>query len=277
MTETATKPAKMNAYASNVTLSIGMLSTLGTLYTVAVTNAGKEEEFHLVCPDCTTPGEFLRQRYACTENPKHGPFVPDETKSGRLEDGKMVVLDRETVQEARSSIMPDKELDLQVHLRSEVEGHTWAKGNLYVFQPSGKSPLYGILKDVLRKRPEIVLLAKTSLRHHDKVVLVEFEGDQLVVREMLFPEDSREFAAVETDRSSPKLIAQAEMLIDASLEKFDPDEYKKDSRARIKAVVEEAAGQAPKKGAKKAAVKKLEETDLSELIAQSIAMRKKAS
>lgn len=273
MTDTATKPVTERAYIGNVTLSIGMVSTLGNLFTVTRTNAGKEEAFKTVCPECASPTEFLSQKYVCNENAKHGPFVLDEVRYGRMDGDKLVVTDTQKVKDARTSVLPEKALELQVHLREEVAGRTFPKGNVYVFRPTGKSPFYGILVDLLQKRPDIILLAKTNMRKVDHLVQVDLEFGQLVVREMIWPADTKEFGPVEMTPASSKLVAQAEMLIDASIEPFDPAEYAKDSRARIAAVIEEASGSAPKGTSKKKA-QKLEETDMAELLAQSIAAKK---
>jgi hypothetical protein len=47
----AVDPQIGKVHVSDVTLSIGMLSTLGGLYTIPKPNAGKEEEVKLVCPE----------------------------------------------------------------------------------------------------------------------------------------------------------------------------------------------------------------------------------
>lgn len=264
---TTEAPRKMRAHVGSVTLSLGLASTLGSLFT---TEEDNEEKFHLVCPDCTAPAAFLAQKYVCTENAKHGPFVKGEARSGQNEDGKIVVIDKAKLDEARASILPPRELELQVHSRNDVEAHTFSKGNVYVFQPTGKSTFYGVLRDILTVRRDIVLLAKMNLRNHDKMVMVDLENGQLVVREMMWPADCRPFPQIVTPPATKKELAQIEMLLDASLEPFDPAEYAKNSRARVTAVIEEAVNGPAPKGKKKAAPK-LEDTDLEDLIAASIA------
>lgn len=274
MVDTAMKPTADRAYAGNVTLSIGMLSTLGNLYTVTRTNAGQEESFKTVCPECKGPTETLAQKYVCKEDDTHGPFDLADVRYGRFEGDKLIVVDTDKMKEARASIMPEKALELQVHLREEVEGKTFARGNgVYVFKPTGKSPFYGILVELLKKRPDVILLAKTNLRNHDHFVQVDLESGLLVVRDMMFPEDVKDIAPVPVEAISSKLFAQAEMLLDASIEKFEVDEYNKDSRARIAVMVEEATSSAPK-GASKKTVKKLADTDMEELLSQALAATK---
>jgi non-homologous end joining protein Ku len=194
---------------------------------------------------------------------------------GRKVGDGIVKVSRDAVVAARKSVLPQKELSLQVHSREEVEKHTFPKGNAYVFMPTGSSPLAGILLDILKKRPDICLIAKTNLRNADHLVMLDVElNDQLVVREMMWPEDMKHFPAVSHDKTTPKLLAQAEMLLEASIEPFDDNEYKKDSRERITTLVEDAAsGKAPSKTAAKAK-KKDAEQDLSALLEAAIAAKK---
>lgn len=272
MTDVATKPITDRAHVGNVTLSIGMLSTLGNLYTVA---RAPKDEFKTACPTCKAPTVGLSQRYICTENAKHGPFILSETKLGKEDGDKFVVVERGTVSEARESVLPEKALELQVHERADVGAQVLPRGNLYVFRPAGKSPLYGILIDLLQKRPDLILLAKTNLRKSDHLVMVDLVAGQLVVKEMTWPSETKPFEVVVTEPSSPKLLAQAEMLLEASVEPFVPTEYEKDSKARIAAVVEEASnGTATKKTPAKKKPAKLDETDMMELMAQAIAAKK---
>lgn len=261
-------------HVSDVSLSIGMLSTLGGIYTIPKPNAGAEEAVKLVCPDCNEPHEFPSQKYTCNENPSHGPYAQGDMAAGRKIGDKIVKVDRDAVQAARASVLPSKELELQVHSREEVEQHTFPKGNAYVFVPSGKGPLAAILVDLLKQRRDLCLIAKTNLRNADHLIMVDVElNDQIVLREMMWPEDMKSFPAVVHDRPKASLVAQAEMLLEASMEPFVATEYAKDSRARVAAVVEEAAsGQVVTKTAVKRK-KKDEEQDLSAILEAAIAQK----
>lgn len=270
------KPKADRAYISGVTLSIGMLSTNGNLHVITKPNVNKSEAVHRLCPECTAPTQFASQRYVCNDDPSHGPFAYSDTAVGKEIDGTIVILDADKVAEARQSVLPAKELALQVHRRADVERHTFAKGNAYVFMPTGSSPLYGILLEILKKRRDLALVAKTNMRKTDHIIMVDVEmNDQLVVREMMWPEDMKEFPTIEREPASEKLLGQAEMLMDASVEDFIPDEYRKDSRERIAALVEEASGATPTTAAKAAKPKATKEDDLSALIEAAIAEKQR--
>lgn len=261
---------------SDITLSIGMLSTLGSLYTIPKPNAGAEERTKIVCPDCDTPTQFPSQKYICNDDPTH-VHTSGEMAKGKQIDGKIVKLDADALTEARASVLPEKELSLQVHNREDVERYTFPQGNAYVFIPHGSGPLGAILLDVLKKRRDLCLIAKTNIRKQDHLMMVDVElNDQIVVREMLWPEDMKQFPAVPHDKATPKLMAQAEMLLEASVEEFDVHEYKKDSRERIAALVEEAAaGTAPKTKTAAKKQKKASDDDLSAALEAALAAAKK--
>ena len=184
-------------------------------------------------------------------------------------------VDRDAVKEARASVLPDKELELQVHNRAEVEAATFPKGNAYVFVPKGKSVLPPILLELLKKRRDLCLIAKTNLRKADHLVMVDVElNDQLVIREMMWPEDMKHFPQVETEKIDKKNLTMAETLLEASVEPFDPKEYAKDSRARVAEIVDAAAGGATSPTKKAAKKKDTTQQDLSALLEAAIAAKK---
>lgn len=265
-------PVKDRAYSKDVTLNIGMLSCIGDLFTLQIPNAGEEEKLKLVCPECAGeikvvpqkgkgkppvvtggPTVFPSQKYKCADNENHALFTIAEAGRGKMIDGKIVVMDAEAIAEAAKSELPEKEFDLQVHLAADVEQYTFDAGVAYVFKPSGKSKFYGVLVDVLKKRPDICFLAKTNLRKTDHLIRVDVGlNDNLIIRDMIWPEYMKSFSKEDWDYPA-SLLTQAEMLIDASVEPFKPEEYRKDSRARIGQVIADAAaGPQTAKSAQKA-------------------------
>lgn len=278
----AEKPTADRAASSDVTISLGFASVLGDLHTIPVANAGKTESLSSVCPACDEPHEFMGAALVCKEDKAHGPFVKSQIKMGKMIGDKIVIVDPNTVKTARESVLPEKSLALQVHKREDVEANTFPMGNAYVFTPKGSSPFYAILVELLRKRRDVCFIAKTNLRKQDHLVMLDLEmNGQLVIRELIWPEDMKEFKAVKpveiTDVQRKKLTAQAETLLDVSIEPFDRDEYKKDSRERVAAAIDEAASGKvadPAKVAKK--VVKDDVDDLEAMIAAAIAAKKVA-
>jgi non-homologous end joining protein Ku len=276
----AEKPSSDRAFSSDVTLSIGMLSVNGDLQTIPKPNSGKSD-LKSVCPKCETPEHFMNSKLVCADNPAHGTFAQSEIKKGRQVGDKIVVVDATAVKDARKSELPEKTLNLQVHARADVEKNTFPMGNAYVFSPKGSSPFAAVLMDIIRARPDIALIAKTNLKQVDHLMMLDVEMGQLVVRDLIWPEDMKTFSAPAfpaiPDKDREKLAKQAETLLEVSIEPFDRDEYKKDSKARVEAVVADATnGVIP--DTKKAAKKQAKDTsaDLSAMIDAAIKAAKAA-
>lgn len=254
-----------------------MLSCIGNLYTMIVTNADKDETVKSVCPTCTSPTEFLGQRLICKQDKDHGPFERADVLWGQLDgDKKIVKVDKAKIDAARASQRPEKEMELRVHRRDDVRAATFPSGNSYVFRPEGSSKLYGILVDVLKERPDLCLVSCTNIRNKDHVVMVDLAlNDQLVVRDMIWPEDMTEQPTIEYDYPA-NMKAQATMLLDASVEDFVLADYKKEARERVVATIEEARGvpATSKKPSAKKAVKS-DDDSLAQALEAAIASAKK--
>lgn len=281
MPDTKEKPVKSErAHMSKVTLAIGPMSQQGNLYTVLKTNAGEEEKTHMTCPDCDGPTEFLEQRYQCKDDDTHGPFLPAECSKGKKvpqADGteKIVKVDPAAVKAAKESVREVGEFDLMVHKRSDVEAHTFPRGNCYVFVPTGKGVLYGMLVELLKKRTDIALIAPTNMRKTDHLIQVELGmNNQLVIREIVWPEDAKEFAPVQYKKPSVKNMTMAEQLIDGAMEDFDPANYVKEDRVRVAEMIEEAANGTPVKKPSKRKVKAEADEDLTALLVAALEAQK---
>jgi len=147
-------------------------------------------------------------------------------------------------------VLPEKTFNLQVHKREDVEANTFPMGNAYVFLPKGNSPFYAVLVELLKNRRDVCFIAKANMRKADHLIQLDLEmNGQLVIRELIWPEDMKQFDPVVTlnvsAKEQQKLIDQANMLVDVSVEEFDVDEYKKDSKARISNVIDEAVAGKP--------------------------------
>lgn len=278
------KPKKDQAYLTKIILAIGPMSQQGNLFTVLKTGSGDEEKTHTTCPDCTEPTEFMEQLYRCRDDNSH-LHLPGECDKGKKvsqPDGseKIVKVDAAAIKAAKESLREPGEFDITVHNRANVEAHTFPRGNCYVFMPTGKGVLYGMLVELLKKRRDIALIAKTNMRKVDHLVSIELGmNDQLVIREIVWPEDAKEFPTVEYEKPSAKNMQMAEMLIEAAMEDFLPEEYVKEDRQRVAAVIEEAASGVPAKKPSKRAAKVEADQDLTELLTQALMaqQQKKAS
>lgn len=265
------------SYQSGVTLSIGMLSCIGNLYTLKTDN---DEKVKSVCPTCDEPHQFMSQRMICNEDGAHGPFEYADCHWGQMDGDKSITkVDKAEIEEARKSKLPEKELELRVYRRDDVERHTFPTGNSYAFRPDGSSKLYGVLVDVLNARPDLCFVAMANLKNRDHIVMVDVElGNQLVVRDMIWPEDMKPQPHIEYEYPD-NFKAQAVMLLDASLEDFVPADYTKAARERLATVIAEARaaeGTTTKATSrKKKAPATKDDSALADALAASLAAAKK--
>lgn len=262
---------KTDKAVSKVTLTLGLVTIPGGIY--SVTRTDDTDKFHLTCPDCKSPTQHVAQRYVCQENPKHGPFAQADCLYGKEADGKIVTFSQEKVKEARASVLPKSELVLQIHPRDQVEAATFPAGSVYVFQPTVANNAFEALADEIKKRRDLVFLVKYALRDHDHLSMLDFENGQLVVRDLVWPEERKEFSPVVISPPTKVVRTMMESLVEAVTEDFVPDEYTKEAKVRITTMVAETSAGAPQ-GASPKKVKKLAEDDLAALLEQSVGLVK---
>lgn len=251
-----TAATKHRKYVSGATLSLGgIMEVIGDLVTPRVSGADKEEKFVSLCPECgpDAPAK-VNQFYSCEH--KHGPYSIGEVLKGKQnEDESWVVMTKAQADEARKSDLPEKQLNIQVHRRSDVSGEFQESGNTYIFLPSGPSKLYGILLDWLDNHgDEYVLCGLINLRGVDNFMTVtRGVNGNLVLQQVVWPEDMKEFGSPDYEVDE-KLSTLAGEFIEKAITDYEPEAYRKESRDRIKTLVSTvAAGQpvpAPKAKAK---------------------------
>lgn len=260
------------AYSSGVTIRLGLVTMSGDLLTLTQPNSSKKDGSRMVCPQCRT-ARPVTQRYVCEHNDKHGPFRPDEVDRALTDptSGELQKVDTLALDEAKKSVLPDKDIDIQVHRREDVTECTYPSGHAYLFRPNHADGMYSILLDYIPQHPELIFVAKTAIKRSDKFVQLDVGlNGHMLVRELIWPEDMKVFDAFRGTYKD-KEMQLAENLIDESTDDFDPEEYRKDSRARI---AELAEAPAPKAGKKKA-TKKDEDATVSTLEAALANVKKK--
>lgn len=242
----ATAATKHRKYVSGATLSLGgIMEVVGDLVTPKVTGADKEEKLASLCPTCgPTSPTAVSQYYGCEHN--HGPFSIGEVLKGKQnEDESWVVVTKEQADSARKSDLPDKQMNIEVHRRSDMASKFQVAGNTYIFLPTGPSKLYGILLDWLDSHgSEYVLCGLINLRGVDNFMTVQRGvNGNLMLSQVVWPEDMKEFDApvYDVDKKLSKLAGE---FIEKAISDFEPDAYRKEKRDRIKVLIDTvAAGQ----------------------------------
>lgn len=243
MTATVERASK-RPYVKDLVVQFGLLSSKTSLLTPSVPNAKKAEQFHKACPTCGTANPHrVRQRYVCSDDPEHGPFMPDELLTCTEIDGNVVIVDAEAVEAAKASDLPEKLLELRSHPYQPEK--TFASGSAYVLIPSSPNDkFYAVLLQLIDDdglvRTETgpkMLVGEVALRKGTEAfVRVERWGGHLVLRQLLRPEDVDSFPEIDAGVET-KMVDLARQLVDAQAEEFDPEAYRADVRERLAAVV----------------------------------------
>lgn len=243
-----------------VAISFGLVNFTGKLYKPAVKN--DDESLKMVCPTCVSP---MTQQYACPNG--HPSLLPAEVaRAKKMDDDTLVLLTTEQIEKAKESKLPKGEFEIHIHPLEEMV-HLLVPSNLtYVFTPTGNPVSFGLLLDLIVAHPELVFVGMMNLRSDKLMRLLPGMNGQLLVQELEWPSDMKEFPIPEYEYPD-KLREQGESLIASLVEPFDAENYTKEQREAMIAAVAEANGGAPapaKKPAKRA-------DDLADALAASLA------
>lgn len=227
--------AAKRPYLKGLNLSFGLLSMTGNVITVKRTGADKEVQGKMVCPLHPETPHGVKQKYACENDVDGETFLPGACLKGKEVDGNLVLLDGDAFVDARTSDLPEKTLDLQAH--PYEPSTTFAQGNAYVFAPDGQHQFYSVLMQLIDEQgvvqtesgPKMLVGLLSFRKGNESFVRLERWGGQIVLRELLRPEDVDQFPTLDGTVDT-KHIDLARQLIDAQSEEFDPEMYK--SRVR---------------------------------------------
>lgn len=269
-----TTAVKKRPYVSGLKVTLGLLSTVGNVLNVKRPNAGVEEKFKYACPAHPDTPHGVSQKYVCAEGLDDELYSTGDLLKSKDTDGGLVIVTAEDVAAVKASSLPEKTLSLQAHPYSPMA--TFASGGAYIFQPASADEFYSTLLLLVDENGVVetesgaqMIVGLTSFRKNtESFVRVERWGDQLVLRELVRPEDIDTFEPLEVSVES-KMLDMAKMLLDAQSEEFDPETYKSAVRERIAALVEGSEGElAP------APIAKAEKQDTFALLEASIAAAK---
>lgn len=231
---------------AGLNVTFGLLSMKGNVLTVKKANSNKSEEFKMVCPLHPETPHGVKQCYVCINDTAGETFLPGECLKGREEGDDLILVPKDAIADARQGgDLPAKTLELRAHPFDPSA--TFASGSAYVFQPEAASQFYATLLALMDTDGVIqtesgpkVLVGLVSLRKGSETFMqLDRWGDQLVLRELVRPEDVDSFEPVDAVADT-KLLNMARQLIDATAEEFDPEVYKASVRDRIAALVEQA-------------------------------------
>lgn len=240
----------MRAAAKSVTISHGLLSMTGDLYTTRVTaderDGGSNTRFTSCCPVDASNGTAipLQTRYVCPDHPDHGPFEYADVVKGVERDGALHLIGTvEEVNAARAPARPEGEkpfLEPHSHLASDLARCTVMGASSHVFRPSGRNDLYGVLASIIGQDGRIacedgqdrVLIGSITLRS-EKLAMLRMWGEELVLQEIDWPSNLKYFEPLVHTVENEAFIPLARNLVQESCETFVADSYRNEAKANL--------------------------------------------
>lgn len=234
--------AGVRAAASDFTVSVGMLTMRGGLYSPLVPNAKKDDKTVLACPTCDHPVK-PDQKYVC-------PECGSQSSSGECKRALpdfSEFIDPEAVKEAKQSTdLEEKYLALSVHPAHEVMEQTFPGEKTWIFRPKDKPSveLYNALLETLPALTDQVMVGRVNLgaKMGEKFVRFTIEHGELVLQELVRPEDRLDLPPAEVVEVPEAHLAMTKTLIEALEEPFEPDAYRNQARQRILALKAAVSG-----------------------------------
>lgn len=230
----------VRSYASAVTMRLGIATTVGRLAPIRVSRS-KKTEFKL----CTPTAKPVRQVYIDDDG---NIFEKDQLGRAIEQDGVLVPVPLDKVNDAKVSELPLNIMELTVHRRDEIDRFLFpSDNNAYIFEPVRKTPKGKVINDpvntqwyefinvVLRDNPGVALLGKMNLQGFEGLFRLGLYQGLITVQKQLYPEELNqfEFATPELDEETRRLaVAASETL----LAEFEPGDYQNNIQARLEAI-----------------------------------------
>jgi hypothetical protein len=236
---------RLRAFKSDLEITLGALSFRVDLIPPRETH--DEVRYESACPACHEQHPEVATKvstsYHCPDDPSHGPFVSSEVlKATRSGQALKVVGTTATISEARKATdVKDDLLALQPYYADEVERWTYPLGTAYVLNQLGRSPAFPLLLSMLdhdghvtgERERALVLVGEVTLRTVRKLVMLRRWNDQLVLQELVRPDDLKTGFTVHDEAPDGRFLALFDTLMDLETRSFDPNEFRNLQRQRL--------------------------------------------
>lgn len=250
-----TTAGQSRAYASNVNVSFGLLTMVGDLRNCE-SSTGMPDLASL-CPTCGPEAPTkAKQVYICPDHEGHGPFTAEELGKGWAHGQSSTGAEQfrwvgkaAEVKEVRTPSEeehPKNRLVIRAVPAETIAGHVVPQGKSYVFAPKGSTAFYGVLRslldgeDVAGKGQVLRLIGEIRLRDDIKLVMLLKRDGNLVVQELVRPEDVKANPPIPYE-AEPKHVELLRQALTVEAEPFDPEAWKDPTRQRLAAFVEATA------------------------------------
>lgn len=167
-------------------------------------------------------------------------------KQGKVQgDGSVLVFDAEAVADAKGGDDDAKTtLRISAHPLNEITERTISTGKPYALEPAkGSEAAYAIFVTAMEQNPERGILLTYAYSTVTKLYSLKLFNSCLVIEQLCWPEDMADLPAVPTPAdAADQNVLQANAILDAMTDTFDPEDYRDTRRQRVQAMVDAAQG-----------------------------------
>jgi DNA end-binding protein Ku len=191
--------------------------------------------------------ERIRYARICRKDGKEIPY--DEIVKGyEYKDGDYIILSDKDFEKADARKTQSLEIKQFVE-EHEIDSRYYDKP--YYLEPDKKADrAYALLRDALAKSGKVAL-AKFAMRARDNLGAIKPIGNALVLNQMRFPADVREFSGLNLptkDKPKKEELEMALALIEQQNKPFIPEDWHDTYTEELEEIIEEKAkGKKPKK------------------------------
>lgn len=214
----------MSTYASGVTISLGLASTVGKLKTLK-RPVDAATKLTTLCPVCKASP--ARQFYLgeCGHVPEDGSvgFKTGQCAKGQKVGDTYVEVTAEEAKAAKAASSAPKILELNVHPAEQVDAQTWPSGSTYWFEPDRQDDFYAVLASKIASSPSVAFTGTIVLSGNEKLVRLLPHNGGIVFQELARPGELNTFAAEVEAKDKYRVLIDS--LTETLVEPFDADKY----------------------------------------------------
>ncbi|GAA4019484.1 Ku protein [Allokutzneria multivorans] len=185
-------------------------------------------------------GGRIRYKRVCQVCSEEVPYA-DIAKGYELEDGRMVVLDREDFE--KLPISTDRAIEVVEFVPTEEIDPIYFQKSYYLEPDKAAVRPYVLLRTAL-ERADRLAVVKITMRQRQSLAMVRARDDVLVLHTMMWPDEIRapEFGFLDGEvEVRPQELRMAESLIESMAGTFEPDEFTDDYRDAMAKLVDAKA------------------------------------
>lgn len=219
--------SKPRAYVGTFTMHFGPATTTGRL--LPVRTPDKAPKLHY----CTPDGQAVKQCYIDSDG---NTYFHDELGRATMDDdGNLIPVDKDAVDQAKESDLPLNILNLTAHNKEDVDKFLFpSNNNAYIFEPvikNGKNIVddpvnmqWHDFLNVIVRDSEAVFIGRCNLRNHEGLFKLSHYQGYLTVQKMLYPEDLNQYEPLHPELD-PLVRDKALSVVRNLIQPFDANEY----------------------------------------------------